>query len=389
MLEQLRSHLPSKKDILNKTTAFVLTGVITSGAVGGFIGYRLRGYVEPLTSPTNSSTEAKVDLSGLLNSILKATPHTKERRSLEFKYLVEVLENPTLSKIDRGLWMTSDPDIRIYLLNERYALRQKGLEGLKPISDDRLQWIKDQGIHPETLGIAYDNYSKALEIAQQLINKGVLRDDKLDDEKKITADETLINPGGMAQLIAFETGGTKKFIKGGSAYGFSNIGEGLSINEINDSRDAFPNAKSALKELCELTSINTGLNFVPENIPGSLRGNPNFNLSGGAISIQFMPDRALSIYKLVKEKAVDKRTGKPILLNIFDVGDATVMGYIFLARHEITSDGIRYGYWKGHPSDIKAALVKWNPFSFQIETIYNAAVDYYSKFIDGKPQGTY
>ncbi len=331
----------------------------------------------------------EVSLDQIAQSILSVSPHTNQRRAKEFQYLSRILENPKLSEIDKGLWITSDPDIRIYLLNERYALRQKGLEGLKPIPTDKLQWIRNMGIHPETLGIAYDNYSRALDIVQQLRDKGILRDDKLDDEKKITADEALINPGGMAQLIAFETGGTKKFLRGGSAYGFSNIGEGLSLDEINDDRDAFPKAKSALRELLKLTSSDAGLNFIPENIPGSLRGDPNFNLSGGAISIQFMPDRALGIYKLVKENAIDKKTGKPFLLNIFDVNDATVMGYVFLARHEITSDGIRYGYWKGHPSDIKAALAKWNPFQFQIDTIYDAAIDYYAKFISEKPQGTY
>lgn len=381
-MREIISRLPSK--LANRTTATVLTSVITAGTVGGFIGYNLHEEPQP-TSANTKTTEAEVNLNGLLNSILSSDPFTPERRSKELKYFAEVLLNPTLSKIDRGLWVTSDADIRIYLLNERYALRQKGAEDLKPIPAEMLQWIKDQGIYPETLGIARDNYSRALDYVQQLIDKGVLRD----DAKKITADEALMNPGGMTELIAFETGGTKKFVKGGSAYGFSNIGEGLALEEINDKADAFPKAKSALKELSEQVSKDTGLSFSAEKIQGSLRGDPDFNLSGGAISIQFMPDRALEIYKLVRENVKDKKTGKPVSLNVFDPNDATTMGWIYLARYENTSGGARYGYWKGHPQDIKAALAKWNPFQFQIDTIYNAAVDYYSKFVNGKPEGTY
>lgn len=100
-----------------------------------------------------------------------------------------------------------------------------------------------------------------------------------------------------------------------------------------------------------------------------------------------MPDRALEIYNLVKDHV--KENGKPVLLNIFDVNDATVMGWIYLAREQNTSGGIRYGYWKGHEEDIRAALAKWNPYAPQIEAIYGAAVDYYEKFISGKPSGTY
>lgn len=385
MIERLISRLPSR--LANKASAAILTGVIATGAVGGIVGYNLHGDPQPIIPASAKTPEAEINLNGLLNSILSSEPFTAERRSKEHKYFAEVLLNPTLSKIDRGLWVTSDPDIRIYLLNERYALRQKGLEGLKPLPDEMAQWIKDQGINLETLAIARDNYARSLNYAQQLIDQGTLRDDKLDDDKKITADEALMNPGGMAKLIAFETGGTKKFVKGGSAYGFSNIGEGLALDEINDKPDAFPNAKTALKELVEQVSKDTGLAFSPDKIQGSLRGNPDFNLSGGAISIQFMPDRALAIYKLVKEHV--KENGKQVLLNIFDINDATVMGWIYLARHEATSGGFRYGYWKGHPSDIKAALAKWNPFQFQIDTIYDAAVDYYGRFIDGKPPGTF
>lgn len=335
----------------------------------------------------------------LINQILSTSPFTDERKGLENQYFGEIVVNPTVEEIDKGLWVSTDLFVRSQLLDARYELRKRSI--LPEIPQDKNDWSFSQKIHPEILGICLDNYARAKGIIQKLIDSKRLRD----DEVEVTADEAMINPGGMASLIATETA-EPRFM--GSRYAFTFIGEGLSVNELNTGNpNAFPTGIKDLETLCKEISENTGFTFFADKIVGSVwpdkkrileeeakkkeseRLTPeelkakldSLTTSGGAISIQFMPNNALKIYNLVRDNVKDD-SGKPIELNVFDVNDATVMAWVYLARHERVGDDFRYGYRRNQEIEIKLALAKWNPNPPQIEEIYETAVNYYNKFLN-------
>lgn len=362
-LRSLGQYKPTRRELL--------TGGLTFA--GGAVANRILGPSpqNPDSPAINVALSKEKTLDFFLQQILDTPPFTNKRDSLENVYLSLVEQNPTPKRIDQGFWVFADSSNRAKFLNLRWALREKG-EGLKPLTQEKIDWAKLQNIKPEVLSIAIDAYEKARIIAKDLIDAQRLRD----DETKVTPDEVLINPGGMAQLIDYETGDIHHY----SRYSFTNIGDGLSIEQFKGDSLYIDKMTKALTDLCGEISRNTGLNFDPTRIPGSKPVNPNDG--GGAISIQFMPDNALSIYDMVLHYTKDKTK-----LNVFDVTDATVMAYIFLARHE--SYYPRYGYRRGVIKDQINALKKWNDDPREVNTILEVAVDYYKKFIDGKPEGTF
>ncbi len=193
----------------------------------------------------------------------------------------------------------------------------------------------------------------------------------------------MLNPGGMAKLIHYETGDVHHF----SPYAFTNVGDGVAIKQINTA--IFPTGITDLEKLCDIVYIQTGLDFKAENIPGSLWQNPkNPGESGGAIpQIELMPSNALKYYKLVKET-----TGKE--LNPFDLKGAITLAWVFLAHQEkVGKDAhgnylYRVGYRRDSIVDQQNALLKWN-FDRKIFSVLDTAINYYTKFIMNKPEGTY
>ena len=218
-------------------------------------------------------------------------------------------------------------------------------------------------IHPEILGICLDAYPKALKIIEELMVKEKIRKDQ------IPAEDVMINPGGIARLIDYETGDFHHF----SRYAFTNVGEGIAIEQFKGDENELKRMVAALTALSLQISADTSLKFDPNRIVGSVPGNPEDG--GGAISIQFMPDNALAIYNLVKNNTREQHK-----LNVFDPSDSAIMAWIFLAIK---------GYWRNHELDIRDSLRRWNDSNVQIDTIYNTAVNYYNNFIRGKPEGTY
>jgi len=357
----------SRRDFLG----FVVASAGTGAAVAFGITQSQRN--EPTPQQTSNPNVLRISPEKLLSQILALPANTEERDDQERQYLAEIKDNLTLSAVTRGLWVTTEPLVRASLIDKRYLLRKKGTETLGVIPQEKANWTKTI-VHPEVLGICLDVYPKAKEIIEALNKAGKLRDDVPRD---IDPDSLMINPGGMAKLIETETGGV---LFNGTRYGFSFIGSGLAMENINDAPDAFPNAKSALRELCKRISSMTGLLFVPENIPGSVRGSGD--LSGGAISVQFMPDRALKEDDMIKQ--IIGRS-----LNIFDPVDATLMAWVYLA-HDLSDKGAtpnlldsrwRPGYLKGDISRIYGALRKWNPKQDQMDDIYYVAKNYYDWFL--------
>jgi len=332
----------------------------------------------PIVAPTRvpdiiiPSAQSKVEVvnpTNLLNEILAAPLFTPERTRLELRYLGEVVvKDPTLTNIDRGFMAVSDPSLRAKLLEQRWTLRKEGKEGLEPVPDDKIIWARANGVHPEILALCLDTYEETKKDIIRPLNKaGKLRDDGI-IFKEDNLDEPLINPGGMARLIHYETGDVHHF----SPYAFTNVGDGLAVEQLNPL--VFPTGISDLEELCGIVNRKTGFKFNPNNIPGSLwqnRDNPEE--SGGAIPpIQLMPPSALKYYKLIKEV-----TG--IELNPFDLRDAIKIAWVFIAHHEKIFP--RIGYRRGILKDQQNALFKWNKDKRILELVLVPAFDYSDVFI--------
>lgn len=347
----------------------------------------------PIVTPTRSTepniqnVQLSVEAANptkLLNEILAAPLFTPERTRLELRYLGEVIgKSPTLQNIDRGFMVVADSSLRAKLLEQRWILRKEGKEGLKALPEDKIKWAKEQGIHPEILALCHDVYEETRdEIFLPLNKAGRLRDDGV-VFKEDNLDEPMINPGGMARLIHYETGDIHHF----SPYAFTNIGDGLVVEQLN--LGIFPSGISDLAELSEIVNKKTGLNFNPKNIPGSIWQNPeNKGESGGAIPpIQLMPSNALKFYKLVKDVA-------GIELNPFDLKDAIKLAWVFLARHEFVGKDIRgnnlyrVGYRRGIEQDQINSLFKWNEDE-EILIVFRVARRYFNKFLDKANEKVY
>lgn len=363
----------SRRRFLAYLGASGATGVVAGSAA--VLGISSRTPDSPAAVTT---TPPKESPDRLLNQILAETPFTNQRDALEHQYIAEVLREPTLAGIDRGFWVISKPSLRARLLDERWKLRNEKRDGLTPLPADKLTWIKAQNIHPEILGICLDAYPKALIIIGELMRKGKIRKDQ------IPAEDSMINPGGMAELIDYETGDLHHF----SRYAFTNIGEGLAIEQINTGPKAFPKGISDLRTMSQQLTKDTGFNFEPDKIVGSVWPEKAIILekfkhlspeeikekldelrsSGAAVGPQIIPENVVLLHDMT-----EANTDKKIKLNVFDPTDAVIMAWIFLALK---------GYWRNHEEDIKDALWRWNQKPEQVETVYGTAVKYYKKFIE-------
>lgn len=358
VIDKLRGYRPTRRQFLE---AGLKTA--TYGAAA-FVGWAAKDYFTPqsqpqLTPDTTTQNKEKT-LDDLLQEILDIRPHTEKRVQRENEYLGRISVNPTLHDINRGFWVTADPLVRATLLELLWELDKKGQDKLP---DDKRDWIITQNAHPGNLVIADKAYTKALKIMTILNDKGKLRFDR----KLQNPEEAMVNPGGMALLIDRETGGTS-FLN--VRFGFSHIGQGIALEEINE--EEFPGGKAAVYELARVVSKKTDLNVVAENIAGSKRGNAK---SGGATGpIEFMPPNSVKYRNFILEN-----TGED--LNPFDLVDATVMTYVFLGHHEQVGNDVRYGYWRGHPDDIEAAFAKWFGDYTHARSLRLKAEDFFLTFI--------
>lgn len=335
--------------------------------LGGFIGATLARLTPSRSQTPTEATEIEENKLSGLNAILALPLNTDERLVAEVNYAGKT---KALEDIDRGLWVLSRKEPRAALMEKRAQLRLIGHPNLTPLSSQQIEWAKSKRIHPEVLGVCIDAYPLAKDVVAKLTP--VLRPDLKED---ISPDQLMINPGGMAMLICTETGFKLDPFKEGDSYrGFVSIGARPAVEEINTEPNAFPQGIEALTELCAILSRNTGLNFNPTNIPGSIRGNPDMNLSGGAIGLQFMPGKALELYEIIG------KTGEKF--NPFDLTSSLVGAWVYLARQQVFPGGvIRYGYQRNNPEAIKKAIEKWNPYRSQIEIILETAYDYYDRFL--------
>lgn len=382
MIDRLRGRL-NRRELLK--IGIRIAPVAAPIAAAGFAGFAAGLNCQPRTqSPDlqliNNPPPKEQTMNELLQEILDLPPFSKpyignpDRIRKENEYIGRLSKNPTIEDIDRGFWVLTHQPARAELLELRYNLRLKGTEKkLNPIPEEKLKWAVEQGIHPEVLGICLDNYDRALDIIKKLIDAKKLRD----DTTKVTAEEAMINAGGLAKLITEETG---PFNFLGESFGFTNIGQDMAINQMFG-EDAQKD-KVALDKIAETFFKKTGLRLNPKYIAGSIKGKNDD--TGGAIATQFLSENADKY-----EKLIESVTGKT--LNVFDVNDAVVMIWVFIGRHEYVgkdiygNDEYRIGYRKGVPSDITNAIVKWfgapgNPAT----RTEKAAYSYYDELLDPK-----
>ncbi|KKS71081.1 hypothetical protein A3A14_02610 [Candidatus Daviesbacteria bacterium RIFCSPLOWO2_01_FULL_43_38] len=354
--------------------------------------------------PTPTSTPEKaVDPESLgdiplLNWILSLPPNNKRRKQAETVYSARA---KTLEQVDRGLWVLANPSERGKLLGQRYNLRQnstdpKVREKLTKLDPDLIAWARKENVPVEVLGICLDTYKIAEKVIQKLIDKSIkdFRPDLFEDNrfmnlpedireevraikdnpdknpkeimKNINAGRLMMNRGGMAMLMNYETGG------------FVNIGNGIALEELKSTYSQ--SAQEQLQEIAERTSKITGLNYVAANIPGSV-WTPG-NISGGAIGPQFMPGAVLEMMNLFESVWET--------LNIFHPSWAVIASWVFLARSQYVGKGekgenlYREGYLRGL-EDFAAiirefTLGKWNPNENQIKTVIGTANSYSNKY---------
>lgn len=296
-----------------------------------------------------------------------------------------------LTEIDQALAVITHPAVRTKLLLKRYDLRQKGLEGLTPLSEPLIAWSVEQNLHPEILGLCLDVFPKAQEIINHLYAKGngAFRPDLESKIKEgsfppnllpqLNAFQFMINAGGLAKLIWTETGSEVPFVFNGKTeyvgLGLVNIGQTPAINNFNPKY--FPEYIKDLQSIIDSVNEKTGLRYQINNIPGSQASSSD--ISGGAVSTQMMPNVI---------KKIEDLSG---YLNPFDIKDAVLMSWIFLAMGEkVSNDKYRFGYLKDIAQALqpdvcarirKAALTKWNPSETQVGKILQAAESYYDQIV--------
>lgn len=298
-----------------------------------------------------------------LNQILNMELLVYERNIQEQKFAEEVR---ILEDIDLGLSVCADMSARAILMQKRNELREMGHEGMIRLTEEQKKFCREEDVSEEVLGMCLDVYDQAKVIIHNIQPK--IRDD---EEGRLTDPENLmINAGGMAKLIMEETSG------------FINVGQAKAVTQLfiydatlgKDIPDE--NNKNNLQKLCELASSNSELKYNFENVPGSERGDISVNSSGGAVGIQFMPDRALEYYnKIVVEGGFDpKKEG-----NVFNPLQSIKMAWAFIACHEKVApgpDGYRWGYMRGNAEAIDLAIRKWNNLESEVNAIKNAIEEY-------------
>lgn len=357
----------------------------------------------PLVAATREEPKAPEALPEditILNRIL-ATPLADPQRERTEEIYANRAQN--LTQVDMGLFATANPQLRERLLRRRFELRQTSKDPyvrdkLTALTPELLEWAQAEHIPPEVLGMCLDTYHIAKRVIQKLIDRSVkdFRPDLFDPDrfedlppdiqaevkainehpgedprkfmKNLNAERLMINIGGMAMLMNYETGG------------FVNIGNGAALEQLKGNYSL--NAQVQLEDIAHRTSKITGLNFTAANIPGSV-WTPQ-NVSGGAIGPQFMPGAALEMMDLFKDV---RET-----LNIFHPSWAIIASWVFLARSQFVEKNkegknrYREGFLEGGEDFAKAlqefTLGKWNPHENQIQTVIRAQNSFHSKFKD-------
>ncbi len=363
-----------------------------------------------------NAPERGIDYS-TFDTIVATSIRNPKRVEAEKAYAQSVGEN--LGMIDRGIGVFSDIDLKQSLIAKRYKLRLSGKESkLKPIPTKLAQWAEARNIHPEAVGICLDAYTQAQEVITKLQEKKdgfwpepgyhkvyiPTNTSQLDisfSPKPISAVDTMINIGGMAELACQETSlaypsiaefdttskidpdkPAQKFKQGDKRplrYAFVNTGIAASVDVVDKRK--FPTAVNDLVAICDELYKQSGIRIDPKNLPGS---NPTKTDKGGAIGLQFMSPNARWLMQAMKEVNY--------YFNPLDPTSAIVGGWVFLAlRQDLLPKAgeveFRSGYLNGSEfsKSRENALYKWNGSEKEAFLIQSSTNSFADSFPDLKP----
>lgn len=342
----------------------------------------------------------KVDLHKPANEVLKLKPNTPQREQMETSFTQTVLKLKEYEPITKALKVVVGWENRAKLLLEQYQLRQEGEIKLKPLSPNKIKWAEKQEMHPETLAICLDAYPKAFKLIEWAFNKDrkkfrpdlvhLINQKRLAlDIDKLSADDIMINPGGLAMLLRTEAGWAVKHLSSLTkeymitSLGLVNIGtkpalDNVTSKEQEADREALTRIIQNIKQ--------EGFEYQADNIVGSEGGEDD--VSGGAIAMQMRIQRVLTIMETIMEYNKQAPEELKIDPNPFTPESSAIYVWFFLAQgfEFSTEEGIkqRYGYLKGYENVIKASLEAWNQDPNQVKKIYNAAKNYWENFSPAK-----
>lgn len=317
-----------------------------------------------------------------------------ERTRLEARLFASLQEkNASAADIIYALNSAGTIEGRGWGMQLLWQKRQKGelsFNGIAPLDKKRIEWAYENDVDARTLAIARDVLKASAELL--IAGKGNFFEAVPEKERgKLTFLDKLPNPGLVAKLLMTETGSQNLYTssKINRNWGHVYIGDAPAWLEISTNRDWYPKGREHLEKIAEKLEKQTGLPYLKyvKKIPGSQRGDPESNGSGGAIGPQFMPLNALLFmewYEIANKKLGNKYPPP----NPFNPFTGTVMVNLYLAsefygRHPDTNDKleiIRPGYSTSGTHEEKiAALRKWNP-SDQPEIALAAGYDYFENF---------
>lgn len=353
---------------------------------------------QPEAVPTQEREKLRRDK---LNKILASRLDNPKRKDFEKDY-ANWAQN--LDDINFGLLVVVDANIRIQLLEKRYALRNPENLNHKPLTPEQAAWADSENIYPETLAMAIGGREIALRILGEVLKDKGIEKFRPDIVDRITKGELgkgildsligspelmLLSAGGMARLVITESGfglpkenGFWGKITGRDwiMYGFANIGSKPAIEMTIDAQ-AHPKKLNdeAVTFLADTLSKRTGLNFIPENIPGSEKDKNSS--TGGAIGIQIMPGRAKDLYENLNKYF---RPDDPLPHPLDPIG-AIILAYLFIAQGVVLKGGYHNGYIRSPlPSNGRdvstsintGAINTWNNNPSQTSIILNSDASY-------------
>jgi hypothetical protein len=330
-------------------------GALAAVGVGGIFGLTKDDAKEKPLFDTKEIIETPLSR---LNTIADIDLFSGPRNHKEMEYAQNA---QSIEEVDLGLMVCGKREVREVLLAKRAECRAQNPE-MTQLNDIQRLFCDQHGISEEVLAMCLDGYDHAMKVIDSL--KLSLREDRKGQESH--PEMLMINPGGMAKLIMSET------------TGFTNIGGAKAVDELvkfDESKGVdVPDEerKGKLQIIVDHVNRQTGLRLRADNVPGSERGDTAVNSSGGAIGIQFMPERAVEYYQKISGKFGSDTEG-----NIFDPMQSITMAWTFLACQEQVPGGIRYGYMRGNEESIWYSLMKWNQSEQQMTPVLNAAHAYF------------
>lgn len=395
---------------------------ILGGGILTAIGFAVRNHNQSTESQPKPQAQPEVqqppvekreDLArNKLNKLLSTSLKDPQRKTLEKEF---TLWATNLEEVELGLKSVVDPNSRIALIEKSYSLRTAENPRHLTLNSQQEDWANSENIYSETLAMSKDARVIALRILKELIKErgiSTFRPDIADKVKKGELDKSfldelaknpelmLLSEGGMARLAVTESGHglprpdktplskAMDKIRGLGhdwiRYGFANIGTKPAMEMTVDAAGQPKTLNDkAVEALARILSEQTGLKFHAQNIPGSER---DANSStGGALGLQIMPARALSMLENLKKYMVE---GDPLLHPLDPVG-AMVMAYIYIAQGVATKEGFQYGYIKPplqvRGQDISGrvnfdAIRSWNADARQISQILESDRNFIQAF---------